>query len=119
MYVNLRCPAWLARRMRWLSRPAKDVPEWERGLEVRQVADVATVERKPISANGSKWVQRLICALRVAPWVVFGPITGFMCERALASFRRREPILGTLYVVLNVAILLAIPAITAKLASDL
>ena len=89
------------------------------GLEVRRVADVAVLERKPMSANGSKWIQRLICALRVAPWVVFGPITGFMCERALASFRRREPVLGTLYVVLNVAILVAIPAVTAKLASGL
>ena len=72
-----------------------------------------------MSERGSKWVQRLFCALRVAPWLVFGPITGFMCERALASFRRREPVLGAMYVVLNVAILLAIPAVTAKLASGL
>lgn len=89
------------------------------GLEVRRVADAARLERNPTSPHGSKWLQRLICALRVAPWVVFGPITGFMCERALASFRRREPVLGTLYVILNVAILLAIPAVTAKLASGL
>ena len=83
------------------------------------MADGAKLERKPLSERGSKRVQRLMLALRVAPWLVFGPITGFMCERALASFRRREPVLGTLYVVLNVAILLAIPAVTAKLASDL
>lgn len=83
------------------------------------MADGAELERKSMSERGSKWVQRLFCALRVAPWLVFGPITGFMCERALASFRRREPVLGALYVVLNVAILLAIPAVTAKLASGL
>jgi hypothetical protein len=83
------------------------------------VVDAAGLERKPMSAREAKWAQRLICALRVAPWVVFGPITGFMCERALASFRRREPVLGAFYVVLNVAILLAIPAVTAKLASGL
>ena len=63
------------------------------------------------------WVQRLLCALRVAPWLVFGPITGFFSERALACFRRREPFLGGLYIVLNVAILLAIPLLTVKLTS--
>ena len=62
------------------------------------------------------WAQRLLCALRVAPWLVFGPITGFFSERALACFRQRAPILGGLYIVLNIAILLAIPLLTAKLA---
>jgi len=63
------------------------------------------------------WAQRLFCALRVAPWLVFGPITGFFSERALACFRRREPVLGGLYILLNVAILLAIPLLTVTLTS--
>ena len=65
------------------------------------------------------WAQRLFCALRVAPWLVFGPITGFFSERAVACFRQREPILGVLYIVINIAILLAIPLLTAKLVSRL
>jgi hypothetical protein len=51
--------------------------------------------------------------------VVFGPITGFLMERALASFGRRQWLLGLTYVSLNIAILLAIPLATAKIASGL
>ena len=63
------------------------------------------------------WMRRVFCALRVAPWLIFGPITGFFSERALACFRKREPVLGGLYIALNVAILLAIPLLTVKLTS--
>lgn len=58
-------------------------------------------------------------AVRWAPWVIFGPITGFLLERAIASFRRGQWVVGTTYVTLNVAILLAIPLATAKLAAGL
>ena len=54
-----------------------------------------------------------VVALRVAPWVVFCPITGFMCERALRSYRQGHPILAGLYVTLNVMTLIAIPILTA------
>lgn len=54
-----------------------------------------------------------VVALRVAPWVVFGPITGFMCERALRSYRKGHPILAGLYITLNVLTLIAIPTLTA------
>lgn len=60
-----------------------------------------------------------ILLLRASPWVVFGPITGVLSELALRSHRRGRPVLAISYVVLNVAILLAIPALTAYLASRL
>lgn len=63
--------------------------------------------------------QNLRRALRWAPWVVFGPITGFLMERAVASFGRRQWLLGLTYVSLNIAILLAIPLATAKIAGGL
>ena len=69
--------------------------------------------------RSSTWPERLVCVLRAAPWLVFGPITGMMSERAVACFRKREPILGALYIVLNILILLAIPAVTAAIASGL
>ena len=72
-----------------------------------------------LKVRNSTWPQRLLCVLRAAPWLVFGPITGMMSERAVACFRKREPILGGLYVVLNIVILLAIPAVTAALARGL
>lgn len=56
-------------------------------------------------------------ALRIAPWLVFGPITGFMSERAIACFRNREPALGALYVLANVSILIALPTLTALIAN--
>jgi hypothetical protein len=58
-------------------------------------------------------------ALRVAPWLVFGPITGFLCNRAVACFERKEPVLAWLYIVLNAGILLDIPLLTARLAERL
>jgi len=54
-------------------------------------------------------------ALRLAPWVVFGPITGVMSEAAIAAFRKRRPVLGAFYVLANIAILLAMPTLTAAL----
>ena len=56
-------------------------------------------------------------ALRLAPWVVFGPITGVMSEAAVAAFRNRRPVLGGFWVLLNVSILLAMPALTAAILS--
>ena len=58
-------------------------------------------------------------ALRIAPWVVFGPITGLLSERAVHSYRRGEKVLACLYVVLNVTTLIAIPTVTAVLAARL
>ena len=57
--------------------------------------------------------------LRLAPWVVFGPITGFFSEHAARALSRRAPWLALSYVLLNVAVLLAIPAVTAILAARL
>jgi hypothetical protein len=57
-----------------------------------------------------------VMALRVAPWLVFGPITGALSERALRCYRNGDRVLAVLYVVLNVSILVAIPALTAALA---
>ena len=60
-----------------------------------------------------------VAALRAAPWVVFGPITGVMSEAAFRCFRAGRPILGSAWVLLNVAILLGIPTLTAFLAARL
>jgi hypothetical protein len=56
-----------------------------------------------------------LCALRLAPWIVFGPITGVMSEAAVAAFRNRRPVLGGMYVLLNVSILVAMPTLTAAI----
>lgn len=57
-----------------------------------------------------------VMALRVAPWLVFGPITGALSERALRCYRNGDRVLAGLYVILNVSILIAIPSLTAALA---
>ena len=77
--------------------------------------------RPSISRDGLSRHTRRTCvaALRVAPWVVFGPITGFMCERAFRSYRDGHVILAGLYVTLNILTLIAIPTLTAYLAARL
>ena len=62
---------------------------------------------------------RLSRVVKWLPWVVFGPITGFLLDRAVVCFRRNDWLLGVGYVVLNLGILLVIPLATAKLASRL
>ena len=57
-----------------------------------------------------------VTALRIAPWVVFGPITGLMSERAIRCYRSGDRVLAFLYVVANISVLIAIPALTAALA---
>lgn len=75
---------------------------------------------EPPAASGADISKRAgMMLLRLSPWVVFGPITGVLSEMALRSHRRGRPILAVSYVVLNVAILLAIPALTAYLAARL
>jgi hypothetical protein len=54
-------------------------------------------------------------ALRVAPWVVFGPITGVMSEAALGAFRKGRPVLGGIYILANLTILVSMPVATALL----
>jgi hypothetical protein len=56
-----------------------------------------------------------LAALRLAPWIVFGPITGVMSEAAVAAFKNRRPVVGSLCVLLNVSILVAMPLLTAAL----
>ncbi|MES2895752.1 MAG: hypothetical protein V4759_06955 [Pseudomonadota bacterium] len=76
--------------------------------------------QEPAATSGAEVSKRAgILLLRLSPWVVFGPITGVLSELALRSHRRGRPVLAISYVVLNVAILLAIPALTAYLASRL
>jgi hypothetical protein len=53
--------------------------------------------------------------LRLVPWLVFGPITGVMSEAAVAAFRRGRPVLGGFWVLLNVAVLIGIPMLTAAI----
>jgi hypothetical protein len=67
----------------------------------------------------SRWRRPLFTALRVAPWVVFGPITGVLGEVAARCFMKRRPVLGGLCIALNIGILVAIPTLTAWLAGRL
>jgi hypothetical protein len=54
-------------------------------------------------------------AVRLAPWIVFGPITGVMSEAAIAAYKNQRPVLAGLYVVLNLGILAGMPLATAAL----
>jgi hypothetical protein len=55
-------------------------------------------------------------ALRIAPWVVFGPITGCMSEAAVAAYKRGRPLLAGFYVLANIGVLVALPVLTAMVA---
>jgi hypothetical protein len=83
-------------------------------MSMPMVARLRALIKRPLG-----WRQALFLMLRAAPWVVFGPITGFMGERALHCFRNQAPVLGALYIVANISILLGIPTITAVLAARL
>lgn len=77
---------------------------------LQQLRSIAS--RRPPGLRGRRLA---LNALRLAPWVVLGPITGVMSEAAIAAFRKRRPILGVLYVVLNVSILASMPLLTAAI----
>jgi hypothetical protein len=64
-------------------------------------------------------LQACLTALRIAPWVTFGPISGVMSERAIRCYRNGDQVLAVLYVVANVSVLLGIPSLTAILAKVL
>jgi hypothetical protein len=65
------------------------------------------------------WRRNAFRALRIAPWVAFGPITGILTERAIRCNARGDRVLAGLYVVLNVLILVTLPLLTATLAARL
>lgn len=58
-------------------------------------------------------------ALRVAPWLAFGPITGVMSERAIHCYRKGDRVLAGLYVLANISVLVTIPSLTAMLATQI
>jgi hypothetical protein len=55
-------------------------------------------------------------ALKVAPWIILGPISGLMTNRAIRCYQNGDRVLAGLYVAANVTVLIAIPALTAWLA---
>jgi hypothetical protein len=57
--------------------------------------------------------------LSAVPWIVFGPITGCMTFRALQCLRAGRPMRGLAWLGANIAILLAIPALTILLARSI
>lgn len=63
------------------------------------------------------WRAGAFLALRVAPWVVFGPITGFFSEWALRTLRRGQPGRAALLVCTNILVVASIPALTALIAA--
>lgn len=62
--------------------------------------------------RGFSWKSGAILALRVAPWVVFGPITGFFTNRAVSAFLKGRPSMAVLMIILNIVIVASIPALT-------
>jgi hypothetical protein len=71
--------------------------------------------KSPVSNRSPRARSVSLGALRLAPWVVFGPITGVMSEAAIAAFKRGRPGLAGLYVLLNIGILVSMPVLTALL----
>lgn len=71
--------------------------------------------RSLVSRRSPRCSHLSLGALRLAPWIIFGPITGVMSEAAIAAFRKQRPVLGGLYVLANVGILAAMPLLTAYL----
>ena len=67
--------------------------------------------------HGHSWKTGAILALRVAPWVVFGPITGFFANKAATAFLKGRLGVAVLMVVLNVLIVASIPALTVAVLS--
>ena len=78
-------------------------------------------EPQPITSDqrASRIRKTTLTAARLAPWLVFGPITGLMSEAAIQCFRTGRRRTGALYIALNIAILLALPLATALLAARL
>jgi hypothetical protein len=54
---------------------------------------------------------------QIAPWLVFGPITGVMSGLALRCLRNKQPVMAVICLILNVAFVAAIPLATAAIAS--
>jgi hypothetical protein len=69
--------------------------------------------------DSAHWKQVSARILRIAPWVIFGPITGFLTNRAFRCLERGEPGLAWLYLALNVSILIALPTLTAMIAASI
>jgi len=65
-----------------------------------------------LTPRGPSWKSGAILALRAAPWVVFGPITGFFTNKAATAFLKGRPGMAVLMVVLNIVIVASIPALT-------
>ena len=72
--------------------------------------------RLPVSPTA---VRACFWGLRLAPWLVFGPITGVMSERAIHWYRKGDRLLAWLYILAKITVLLAIPALTVILAKQL
>jgi len=73
----------------------------------------AKVWKRPTAAGAC------FMALRVAPWLAFGPITGVMSERAIHCYRKGDRLLAGLYVLANISVLVSIPALTVMLATQI
>lgn len=75
--------------------------------------NLKSIAARPLSALRSRNLAK--DAVRIAPWVIFGPITGVMSEAAIAAYKNRRPVLAGFYVMLNVGILASMPLATAAL----
>ena len=72
---------------------------------------------QPIATSSDTQSEALRSALwtsaKIAPWIVFGPITGVMSGWAIHYFRSGRPLLGIGCLIGNVGLVLSIPALTA------
>lgn len=63
--------------------------------------------------------QPLVLALRIAPWVIFGPITGFFVDRASRAVARGDWAVAALLLCANVAAVGSLPVLTMLIAGKL
>lgn len=64
-----------------------------------------------------RWRGAVRTGLRLAPWLIFGPITGFFTEWALRTYRGGRPVLAALLICANIAAVASIPLLTAAIAA--
>jgi hypothetical protein len=79
---------------------------------MRPQADASDLETAPRPARAVLWR-----TAEIAPWIVFGPITGLLSGLALRRLRNNQPGWAAMYLVANLLILASIPLVTALIAA--
>jgi hypothetical protein len=56
---------------------------------------------------------------RLAPYIVLGPISGPLIAAAVHYFRKGEPVMGALYILVTVQVFFLLPILVARLSLKL